>query len=164
VKLFVSGYTSPSLPNTSLVQILEELKLLGLNHIPAIEEIMATSSIDMVSRAFMAGWGIEEEMIETMLEGTKLTLPLIVSAYRIIERFQYDQSEEFNIPIVGFHGIDDQRVFLEDMNAWEDVTKDSFKLYTMAGDHVFIDKSQSEERILELLHEEIDESMMQKID
>jgi acyl transferase domain-containing protein/surfactin synthase thioesterase subunit len=164
VKLFVSGYTSPSLPNTSLVQILEELKLLGLNHIPSFEEIQATSSIDMVSRAFMAGWGIEEEMIETMLEGTKLTLPLIVSAYRIIERFQYDRSEEFNIPIVGFHGIDDQRVFLEDMNAWEDVTNDSFKLYTMAGDHVFIDKSQSEERILELLHDEIDESMMQKID
>ncbi|WP_198863533.1 phosphopantetheine-binding protein [Bacillus velezensis] len=52
VKLFVSGYTAPILPNTSLMQILEELKLLGINHIPDFDEIKATSSIDMVSRAF----------------------------------------------------------------------------------------------------------------
>ncbi|AWK45265.1 type I polyketide synthase [Bacillus velezensis] len=164
VKLFVSGYTAPILPNTSLMQILEELKLLGINHIPDFDEIKATSSIDMVSRAFLLGWGVEDEVTDGMLEGTKLTLPLIISAYRIIEKFQYNHLEDFDIPIVGFHGIDDQRVLFEDMNAWEDITKKSFTLYTMAGDHVFIDKSQSEERIIELLNKEIYESMIQKID
>nr|WP_237706196.1 thioesterase domain-containing protein [Ornithinibacillus scapharcae] len=161
-KLFVSGYTSPVLPNTSLMEILSELKLLGIDHIPDFEEIKATASSDLVSKAFMRGWGIDEEAINDLLEGTKLTLPLIVSAYRIVERYVYDQSEEFHIPIVGFHGVDDERVLLDDMNAWDDITTESFKLYTMAGDHVFIDKSQSEERILEILKDEVDESIKMK--
>lgn len=159
LKLFVSGYTSPVLPNTSLMEILNELNLLGIPHIPEFEEIKATSSADLVSKAFMKGWGIEEEEINDVLEGTKLTLPLILSAYRIVESYVYDRSEKFHVPIVGFHGVDDERVLLEDMNAWDDITTDSFKLYTMAGDHVFIDKSQSEERILKILKEEVDESI-----
>ncbi|WP_062052424.1 thioesterase II family protein [Bacillus sp. JCM 19034] len=144
------------------MEILSELKFLGIDHIPDFEEIKATASSDLVSKAFMRGWGIDGEAINDLLEGTKLTLPLIVSAYRIVQRYVYDQSEEFHIPIVGFHGVDDERVLLDDMNAWDDITTESFKLYTMAGDHVFIDKSQSEERILEILKDEVDENIKMK--
>lgn len=159
VKLFVSGYTSPSLPNTSLMQILDELKRLGFDHIPDEVEIKERSTINQISKAFVSAWGKSIDDEEHALDGTKLSLPLIISAYRLIERFKYDGNEKFNIPITAFHGIDDYRVSLDDINAWNDVTGSSFRLYTMAGDHGFIDKSQSESRVIGLLKKEITECM-----
>lgn len=154
IRLFVSGYTSASLPNTSLMQILSELKLLGFDHIPDNEEIKQTSSSEQISKAFVSAWGIESGL-EEVIQGTKLTLPLIVSAYRLIEKYQYDPNEKFDTPIIAFHGIDDYRVSLDDINAWQDVTSGSYKLYTMVGDHGFILKDQSEGRLIELLKKEL---------
>lgn len=157
VKCFVSGYTSPSLPNTSLYQILGELEKLGYDHIPTDEELKESNSLDQISLAFVSAWGQSVEYEEFAVSGTKLSLPLIVSAYRLIEKYHYNQDEMFPIPIVGFHGIDDYRVSLEDMNAWDTITSNDYKMYTVPGDHGFIDKEQSEERVLELLKQEIND-------
>ena len=154
---FISGYTSPSLPNTSLYQILDELGKIGYDHIPTESEIRQTSSIDEMCRAFISAWGQSVREGDMAIEGTKLSLPLIAAAYRLIEKFHYDENEQFDIPIVGFHGIDDYRVPLEDMNAWENVTTKSYKMYTVPGDHEFIMKNQSEERVLKLLRENVTE-------
>lgn len=156
VKLFVSGYTSPSLPNTSLENILDELKKIGFDHIPTNEELKELLSVNEISKAFVSAWGRQGDDSEFMLEGTRNSLPLIVSSYRLIEKFNFTDKEIIDVPIIGFHGIDDYRVTLDEMNAWEDVTTKSFKLYTMAGDHGFIDKNQSEERLIKLLKEEIE--------
>ncbi len=82
-----------------------------------------------------------------------------MAAYRIVDRYKFNQEEVFDIPIVGFHGLDDEKVTLEDMNAWENVTSSSYKLYTLAGDHVFIDQSQSEEQFMSLLKQELNKMM-----
>lgn len=157
VKCFVSGYTSPSLPNTSLMQILGELKKIGYDSIPSEEELRESNCLEQISLAFVSAWGQSVEYEEFAISGTKLSLPLIAAAYRLIERYKYNENEEFNIPIVGFHGLDDYRVSLEDMNAWDNITESSYKLYTVVGDHGFIDKSQSEARVLELIKEESSE-------
>ncbi|MBN3526394.1 type I polyketide synthase [Paenibacillus apiarius] len=149
IKLFVSGYTAPILPNSALIKILEELNLLGFNGIPNYEEIKAKpSSHEMVIKAISKAWEYEEE-------GVKVTLHLLLEACGLIDRFKYNDDEDFNIPIVGFHGIDDYVVTLDEMNAWEHVTSESFRLHTMAGDHQFINKSQSEDRLLKLLKENL---------
>lgn len=155
VKCFISGYTSPSLPNTSLYQILGELEKSGYDHIPTEEELKESNSLDQISLSFVSAWGQSVEYEEFAVNGTKLSLPLIAAAYRLIEKYQYIQEEKFPIPIVGFHGIDDYRVSLEDMNAWDAITDDTYKMYTVPGDHGFIDKEQSEARVLELLKQEI---------
>ena len=48
---------------------------------------------------------------------------------------------------------------IDEMNAWENITSDSFKLYTMAGDHQFVNENQSEDRLIGLIRQEIDESV-----
>lgn len=156
IKLFVSGYTSASLRNTSLWEILDQLALLGYDHIPDNYEIKQSGKQEQISQAFISAWGINSSE-EEVLQGTKLTLPLIASAYRLIERYHYDSNEEFNIPITAFHGIDDYRLSLNDINAWQDVTKSEFRLYTMTGDHGFILKEQSQNRVIELLNKELAE-------
>lgn len=156
IKLFVSGYTSASLRNTSLLEILDQLALLGYDHIPDNYEIKQSGKQEQISQAFISAWGIRSSE-EEVLQGTKLTLPLIASAYRLIERYHYDSNEEFNIPITAFHGIDDYRLSLDDINAWQDITKAEFRLYTMTGDHGFILKEQSQDRLIELLNKELTE-------
>ncbi len=154
VKCFVSGYTSPSLPNTSLMQILSELKKIGYDSIPSEEELKESKCLDQISLAFVSAWGQSVQYEDFAVSGTKISLPLIAAAYRMIEQYQYDEKEEFHIPIVGFHGIDDYRVSLEDMNAWVNVTDNNYQLYTVKGDHGFIDSEQSEARVLELIKKE----------
>lgn len=156
VKLFVSGYTSASLRNTSLLEILDQLALIGYDHIPDTDEIKQSGKQDKISRAFISAWGFTTSEDE-ILQGTKLTLPLIASAYRLIERYHYDSTEQFSIPITAFHGIDDYRLSLDDINAWQDVTQAEFRLYTMPGDHGFILKGQSQKRLIELLNKELNE-------
>ncbi|WP_019419387.1 type I polyketide synthase [Paenibacillus sp. OSY-SE] len=149
VNLFVSGYTAPILPNTALMKILGELNLLGFNGIPNYEEIKAdTSSYEMVIKAISKAWDYDEDAV-------KLTLQLLLEACGLIDKFKYNVDEGFHTPIVGFHGIDDYVVTLDEMNAWENVTSKSFRLHTMAGDHQFVNKNQSEDRLLQLLKEEL---------
>ena len=133
------------------MQILGELKKIGYDSIPSEEELRESNCLEQISLAFVSAWGQSVEYEGFAISGTKLSLPLIAAAYRLIERYKYNENEEFNIPIVGFHGLDDYRVSLEDMNAWDNITESSYKLYTVVGDHGFIDKSQSEARVLELI-------------
>lgn len=149
VKLFVSGFTTPELPNSSVVKVLKELKLQGFEHIPQYEEIQNDiNSIDAVVRAYVKAWGYEEEI-------TRATLKFLLAACRIIEKYHYDKKELFEIPIVGFHGIDDFAVPIDEMKAWGNITTNSFRLYTMPGDHQFITGGQSEERLLQLIKDEL---------
>ncbi|MEE1281187.1 MAG: beta-ketoacyl synthase N-terminal-like domain-containing protein [Acutalibacteraceae bacterium] len=156
VKCFVAGYTSPSLPNTSLYQILDELEKLGYDHIPTEQELRESNCLDQISIAFVSAWGQSVQHEEYAISGTKASLPLITAAYRLIERFNYNEEEKFNVPIVGFQGLDDYRVPLEDMNAWTEVTSNTYEMYTVPGDHGFIVKEQSEARVLEIVNKELD--------
>jgi surfactin synthase thioesterase subunit len=41
------------------------------------------------------------------------------------------------------------------MRAWDSVTTGGYTMFTVPGDHAFIEKDQSEARVLELLQKEI---------
>lgn len=143
IRLFVSGFTSPIQKNTMLVRILDELNKSGIDSLPDYEELKENSfSYDAVVQAFGRAWNYEEDL-------TKMTLHLLLTAVRLIDRYVYNPEELFNVPIVGFHGIDDYLVDIQEMLDWEPVTKSSFQLYTMAGDHQFVNRNQSENILLE---------------
>ncbi|AYY14152.1 short-chain dehydrogenase [Actinobacteria bacterium YIM 96077] len=156
IRLFVSGYTAPVVPNTSTMRIVEELKGLGFSGIPDYEEVRATNTEYDVAFAFIRAWDQEADFEEYALEGARLTLPTLLSAYRLVEKYSYDPGESFDVPIVGFHGLDDNRVTLEEMTAWEQITTGSYTLNTLAGDHGFIDEGQSEHRVIELIRAELE--------
>lgn len=153
VNVMISSYTSVSQRNSSLQKIVDELSLVGFDHIPAYEEVKANDAVESVCKAFIAGWGLESENMDIAINGAKLTLPFLLAAYSLIDQFCFSANDMIHIPIVGFHGIDDHRVTLEEMNNWEQVTSEGFSLYTMAGDHAFIDKNQSEGHLIQLLQE-----------
>lgn len=153
VKLFISGYTSPTLKNSSIVKILDEIKAQGFRNIPAYDAIRNDSeAIELISKAYHKVWDYDEK-------STKAVLQLLLSACGLIDRYHHNFDEKFDVPIIGFHGIDDYVVDIEEMNAWENITSSSFKLYTMAGDHQFVNENQSEERLLSLIKEEISNTM-----
>ena len=152
-KLFISGYTSPQIKNSSIVKILNEIKPQGFNRIPEYREVRDDpKAIDVIAKAYQKVWDYDES-------STKAILPLLLSACCIIDRYEHNPDEKFEVPIVGFHGIDDYIVEIDEMNAWENITSDSFKLYTMAGDHQFVNENQSEDRLIGLIRQEIDESV-----
>lgn len=155
MRLFVSGFTSPIEKNSSLVRILEELQKRGIDSLPTYEELKQNAfSYDMVVQAFGKAWNYEEDL-------TKMTLHLLLSAVRLIDRYVYHADEPFSVPIVGFHGVDDYLVAIEEMQEWEAVTSSDFRLYTMAGDHQFVNQNQSESALLAHIGRELDEALSQ---
>ena len=149
VRLFVSAFTSPIQKNTSLVKILEELESRGISSLPTYAETQQDAVLyDAVVQAFTKAWGYEEGM-------TKLSLQFLLSALKLIDGYTFDSQEKFEIPIVGFHGVDDYLVAIEEMEQWEQVTKGSFKLCSMAGDHQYVNKNQSESELLVNIKEEL---------
>lgn len=156
LKLFVSAFTSPTLPNSSITKILAVLKTQGYNRIPSYDEVKAEKSLrDSVVQAFKTVWDYDEEL-------TKMSLQLLLGALKLVDSYKYDENERFDLPIVGFHGIDDYIVELDEMNEWENVTSGLFKLYTMAGDHQYVVKDQSEDRLIRLVKDELVNYMTDK--
>lgn len=149
IKLFVSGYTSPSMPNSSIVKILDEIKNQGFASIPDYNTIKNDKdAIDLIVKSYQKVWDYDKT-------GTKVVLQLLLSACYMIDNYKYDAHKKLDLPIVGFHGVDDYVVDIAEMNEWETVTSNSFKLYTMKGDHQFVNENQSEQQLLALIHKEM---------
>ena len=140
--LFVSGYTSASLPNTSAMEIVDALREIGFDGIPTVAEVIRAHSVDQVTAAFVRAWGHEDSFAEAALAGVSLTLPTILEACRLVASQPTDRAEPVSVPMYGFHGIDDNRVTLADMAKWADLAHGGFSLITLPGDHGFIDESQ----------------------
>jgi len=149
-KAFVSGFAAPAGPNPTIVKILDELGRHGMTRVPAYEEIRHDPEmVTTVVRAYQNGWGYGEEE-------TRLSLPQLLAACGLIDRYTHDAEEKFRAPITAFHGVDDW-VASEEIKLWEDMTHGGFALHTMAGDHQFINENQSEKRLLYLIREELAE-------
>lgn len=148
-KLFVSGFTSPARKNSSVEKILEEIKNQGFYKIPIYEEIKQDKeAVELIVKSFQNVWGYDEK-------GTRAVLNLLLSATGLIDRYEFNPKEKMKAPIVAFHGIDDYVVDIDEMNLWEDISSNGFKLYTMKGDHQFVNENQSEKQLLETIKEEI---------
>ncbi len=61
---------------------------------------------------------------------TRATLPQLLAACSLIDRYTYDPEETFSAPITAFHGVDDW-VASEETKLWEGLTTCPFLLHTM---------------------------------
>ncbi|MGY0063724.1 beta-ketoacyl synthase N-terminal-like domain-containing protein [Streptomyces sp. LZ34] len=148
VKAFVSGFAAPSGPNPSIQDILDELVKHGMTRIPGYEEIRQDpEAVEVVVRAYRNAWSYGETE-------TRATLPQLLAACRLIDRYAHDPEETFSAPVTAFHGVDDW-VAAEESKRWEGLTTGPFVLHTMAGDHQFIDAHQSQGRLLTLIRQEL---------
>ncbi|WP_052411981.1 type I polyketide synthase [Streptomyces mutabilis] len=148
LKTFVSGFAAPSAPNPTIVKILDQVGQHGMTRIPTYEEIRHDQDmVRTVVHAYMNGWGYSEDE-------ARATLPQLLAACSVIDRYTHDTAEKFTTPITAFYGVDDW-VASEETKLWEELTSGDFTLHTMAGDHQFINKNQSEGRLLALIREEL---------
>ena len=148
VKAFVSGFAAPGGPNPSIQDILDEVVKHGMTRIPTYDEIRQDpEAVEMVIRAYQNAWDYGE--VET-----RATLPQLLAACSLIDRYTHDPNEQFATPITAFRGVDDW-VASAEIKLWEGLTTAPFAVHTMAGDHQFIDAHQSQGRLLDLIRQEL---------
>ncbi len=149
VRMFASGYTSPSLQNSAVARLTGALSQHGFSRVPSYAEIRDDpEALDVVVNAFSHTW-------ERAEEHTRLTLPQLLAACCLIDRFEFQPGLGLDVPVSVFHGVDDYSVGIDEISAWEGLTTGPFRMYTLAGDHQFIYPNQSEGRLLEIIRSDL---------
>lgn len=87
-------------------------------------------------------------------EVMSLLLPIVRADFQLVETYEYQPSEPFDLPISAFGALDDPRVNRERIDAWAIHTKAQFEPHFFSGDHFFINEAKV--HILNLIIKEID--------
>jgi medium-chain acyl-[acyl-carrier-protein] hydrolase len=79
----------------------------------------------------------------------QLLTPILRADFAILETYVYTKQPPLECPITAFGGLQDEEVSLQELEAWQEQTKASFKLQMFSGDHFFIHSDQAQ--VLETL-------------
>jgi acyl transferase domain-containing protein/surfactin synthase thioesterase subunit len=175
-RLFVGGYTAPVIyPNPFLEKMRSKLKEEGYLSIPSSEDIGAQKAIrkvfhylfetyqsrsiskDLSQQIDTNSWdaSIEPGIVErARLDSDKIPdslLTTLIADLRIIESYKPSSENSFDVPITAFHGIHDDRVTWDEMQAWRTLTTAEFQCHVLAGDHFFLEKDQDRGALLKLM-------------
>lgn len=120
--LFVTGCAAPSAKSTEPIRhllpkeaFLDELREMG----GSPEEILAN-----------------KELLDFFE-------PVLRADFQAIERYAYEETEPFAMPITCINGSD-ERIPVEHAEAWRKETKGAFRFYQLPGHHFFINKHYQE--------------------
>jgi len=152
--LFVGGFTTPLIhPNPLLARATAKVKTLGLDSFPTIEQVksMTDDQRRLFARAFSGFNRIPDEEVELKT----LLIPIFVGDLQLVASYRPQAEARFDIPITAFHGEDDSEVQEGEMAGWRDLTDGPFKLHILPGDHLFLQKDQSQTHLLRLISEEL---------
>ena len=151
---FVGGFSRPeAIPNFNLGRRLAMLKSRGFDSIPTISQIEALPAEQLDYLVHQIG-GMENVVVEEDI--ARKLIAAALSDLRICESFKFKEEPPFNVPITVFHGIKDERVPIESMEAWKLNTTSAFKLHVLPGNHFFLDKEQYQDELLAFIKEDID--------
>ncbi|KPA17631.1 short-chain dehydrogenase [Candidatus Magnetomorum sp. HK-1] len=163
--IFPAAFTSPTIFNPVLKDFLSWWKSEGIDGVPGLDDLKGR-----FFEGFKDRWlpFIQEIPSESLVpdEGVKnsddeffkVFLPDIHCTFKILESyFCSDRKKEtpVNIPIIAFHGKNDQAVTLSGMKAWKKLTTSEFKLHTLDGDHLFLTDDQSSKQLIEIISESL---------
>jgi medium-chain acyl-[acyl-carrier-protein] hydrolase len=73
----------------------------------------------------------------------ELLIPILRADFTVLETYTYFDETPLNCPISVFGGLQDKEVSLEQLEAWQAQTLNSFSLKMLPGDHFFIHSYQS---------------------
>jgi surfactin synthase thioesterase subunit/acyl carrier protein len=152
--LFVGAYSRPSLtPNLNFRKKLAMFKSRGFDGVPTASEIEALSAAQLDGLVHEIG-GMENVVVEEDI--AKRLVAQALADFRIVESFKIKEEPLFDIPITAFHGLEDERVPEEDMQAWKSGTTAAFKIHLLSGNHFFLNKEQNQDELVALIKEDID--------
>jgi medium-chain acyl-[acyl-carrier-protein] hydrolase len=115
--LFVSGHRAPSLPD-------RDTPIHRLPDSAFIEELRKLN-------------GTPKEILENT-EIMRVVLPAIRADFQVCETYVYENREPLPCPITALGGLQDRKVRNQDLPAWRNETRSSFRLRMFPGDHYFL--------------------------
>jgi medium-chain acyl-[acyl-carrier-protein] hydrolase len=86
--------------------------------------------------------GTPEEVLNNH-ELRELLMPILRADFAVLETYIYSEEAPLNCPLSVFGGLQDREVTIEQLEAWQAQTFNSFSLKMLPGDHFFIHSSQS---------------------
>lgn len=120
--LFPSGRRAPQVPDTSPItydlpkdEFVEELRRIG---------------------------GTPKEVLENV-ELLEIMIPLIRADFQLIQTYEYIAGDPLRCPIIAYGGLDDDEETRDLLWEWKEQTGFRFKLQMMAGDHFFLQSSET---------------------
>jgi medium-chain acyl-[acyl-carrier-protein] hydrolase len=115
--LFVSGRQAPQLPELDP----------PMHQLPRAEFLRGLRSYD----------GTPESVLQNQ-DLMDLFLPILRADFSIIETYTYRAEVPLSCPISAFGGIQDSKVTLDRLGAWQDQTSSSFSLKMFPGGHFYL--------------------------
>ncbi|MBD1879521.1 thioesterase II family protein [Coleofasciculus sp. FACHB-T130] len=121
VHLFVSGRSAPQLPAKE----------------PPIHALPEPAFIEELRRLN----GTPEAVLENV-ELMELLLPILRADFAVLETYVYAAEPPLQCPITAFGGLQDVKVSVERLEAWQQQTSAKFSLQMLPGDHFFVQSAQ----------------------
>jgi medium-chain acyl-[acyl-carrier-protein] hydrolase len=81
--------------------------------------------------------GTPEEILQNA-EIMELIMPLLRADFALGETYAYADEPPLDVPITAYHGVRDNEVTPEQIEAWREQTSAAFSFKTFPGDHFFI--------------------------
>jgi medium-chain acyl-[acyl-carrier-protein] hydrolase len=103
--------------------------------------------------------GLPEELLRDD-EMMKLFLPALRADFRIKETYQYIDGPSLNCPISCLGGREDHTVSVDDLAAWRDRARGTFRVKMFPGGHFFIDSAR--ESVLKFVATELECSLRER--
>ncbi|MGA7895682.1 MAG: thioesterase domain-containing protein [Candidatus Sulfotelmatobacter sp.] len=101
-------------------------------------------------------WGLLDNA-----ETRELFLPIIRADFEMVDTYQYLPEEPLSCPFTIYSGLQDTKIQIGRLRAWEELTSGSCKIRTFPGDHFFIHSCEMEfvnalqRDVLSVLHDSI---------
>ena len=137
VHLFFAAFTAPHLPNTYLSAIKRIFSSIGFDKIPYPPEITSDHYLELFPRFTELSF-LQKEDSKSQKELLYECLPMMLSDIRMVDNYAYKSDVPFECPISALGGAKDDRVSVEEMEAWRVYAGNKFYLDIFAGDHFFI--------------------------
>lgn len=115
--LFVSGQAAPHLAH----------------HLPVLHTLPDSAFIEAVYRI----GGMAHAIIDNP-ELRDLVLPTLRADFAMWERYRFESSPPFAVPIIAFGGYGDERAPLAALEAWRHHTTGAFEVLRFEGNHFFL--------------------------
>ena len=154
--LLVGGFTAPNIwPNPVVIFTTAAFKHGGFDVLPTKEQL------DQVSpekrREIWDYYGVLFEDNVMPDEAKRAVEPATLDEYSLVSSYVPDKDEPpLDIPITGFHGKLDKVVSEIEMRCWKPLTTNVFKLHVLPGTHLFLHADESQQELLKLIKEEIE--------
>lgn len=150
--LFVGAFSSPTiLPNPWFRHLSHQLNQIGISSIPLIDTPLSDAKLNDIFKVFNSGEFTEFDQLDESY--FQKLLPSIWADLHIVNQFKLSANPQLKIPITALGGLNDERVSNQEIQAWKELTSESFSSFFLEGDHFFLRKHSKQAEVIEIINQ-----------